>query len=77
MLPTIIATSNEEFSKPANPHRDRNKVLNFIGTWSEEMFERQFRLSRDLVRQLIILIQEMSHHDEELHYKYVSFIYIF
>jgi len=44
-------------SKPANPHRDRRRVIDFISNWSDSMFRRQFRLSRTTFSYLLEKIE--------------------
>lgn len=63
----------ERFSrtqKPANPHHDRIWALNFISTWSDDMFDRQFRLNRSMVTMIVEMIKESKPtYSEAVHYK--------
>ena len=43
--------------KRGNEHRDRERVVNFIDSWTDEMFRRQFRLKRETFNELLQKIE--------------------
>ena len=43
--------------RAANEIRDRRKVVEFIESWSDKMFQRQFRLSKQVFTELLALLE--------------------
>jgi hypothetical protein len=74
-VPLVRRRRRRKRIRRRNIHRDRSSVMSFIHSWSDEMFKRQFRLTRPdffLLEATIMEYMEMSGYDFEQHTRYAT-----
>jgi len=72
-LPALKKRKGTKRKREANLRRDRRSVIEFVHGWDDDMFKRQFRLSREDFYEVesAILSNKVRHgYDLEQHYKY-------